>query len=213
MIFTWQSLGCAGLQRSPVSPVGLSWYSEWLRILLVVWEGWWCYHTSGALLRRWATPMQLVGSVSACCCRAVSDQPYFSLIISGGHSERGKRLDSMDSILCQTKECRRFKSDWFIQIKHVTSAYQLYLCLWWWQLASYPGLLTPVFVACSTNVGEGLVELSRVIWRAWTCGGVAHSFCTAVKRLSESKKALPRLSDVEHSVIPWSVFVIGSAQQ
>ena len=26
-------------------------------------------------------------------------------------------------------------------------------------LASYPGLLTPVFVACSTNVGEGLVKL------------------------------------------------------
>ena len=27
------------------------------------------------------------------------------------------------------------------------------------QLASYPGLLTPVFVACSTNVGTGLVKL------------------------------------------------------
>jgi len=26
-------------------------------------------------------------------------------------------------------------------------------------LASYPGLLTPVFVACSTNAGEGLVTL------------------------------------------------------
>jgi len=23
---------------------------------------------------------------------------------------------------------------------------------------------------------------------SWTCGGVAHSFCTAVKQLSESKK-------------------------
>ena len=31
------------------------------------------------------------------------------------------------------------------------------------QLASYPGLLTPVFVACSTNVGEGLVKLSHVV--------------------------------------------------
>jgi len=29
-------------------------------------------------------------------------------------------------------------------------------------LASYPGLLTPAFVACSTNVGEGLVKLSHV---------------------------------------------------
>jgi len=26
-------------------------------------------------------------------------------------------------------------------------------------LASYPGLLTPVFVTCSTNAGEGLVKL------------------------------------------------------
>jgi len=30
------------------------------------------------------------------------------------------------------------------------------------QLASYPGLLTPVFVACSTNAGKGLVKLSHV---------------------------------------------------
>ena len=57
-------------------------------------------------------------------------------------------------------------------------------------LALYPGLrlLAPVFIACSTNVGEGLVKLSHVVWRTWTCGGVAHSFCTAVKWLSESKK-------------------------
>ena len=55
-------------------------------------------------------------------------------------------------------------------------------------LASYPGLLAPAFVDCSTNPGEGLVKLSHVVWRTLTCGGVAHSFCTAVKRLSESKK-------------------------
>ena len=29
-------------------------------------------------------------------------------------------------------------------------------------LASYPGLLTPAFVACSTNTGEGLVKLSHM---------------------------------------------------
>ena len=29
-------------------------------------------------------------------------------------------------------------------------------------LASYPGLLTPVFVACNTNAGESLVKLSHV---------------------------------------------------
>jgi len=55
-------------------------------------------------------------------------------------------------------------------------------------LASYPGLLAQEFVACSTNAGEGLVKLSHVVWCTWTCGGVARSFYTAVKRLSESKK-------------------------
>ena len=59
------------------------------------------------------------------------------------------------------------------------------MCL---RVASYPGLLTPAFVACSTNAGEGLVKLSHLQWRTWTCGGVAHSPCTAVKRLSEPKK-------------------------
>ena len=44
-------------------------------------------------------------------------------------------------------------------------------------IAWYPGLLTPAFVACSTdyNTGEGLVKLSHVVWRTWTRGGVAHS--------------------------------------
>jgi len=31
------------------------------------------------------------------------------------------------------------------------------------KLASYPGLLAPAFVACSTNAGEGLVKLSHVV--------------------------------------------------
>ena len=31
------------------------------------------------------------------------------------------------------------------------------------RLASYPGLLAPAFVACSTNAGEGLVKLSHVV--------------------------------------------------
>ena len=40
-------------------------------------------------------------------------------------------------------------------------------------LASYPGLLTPVFVACDTNAEEGLVKLSRAVtyldvWRSGT---------------------------------------------
>ena len=37
-------------------------------------------------------------------------------------------------------------------------------------LASYPGLLTPAFVTCNTNTGEGLVNCSRAmvyldVWR------------------------------------------------
>ena len=35
-------------------------------------------------------------------------------------------------------------------------------------VASYPGLLAPAFVACSTNIGEGLVKLSHVVWCTWT---------------------------------------------
>ena len=40
-------------------------------------------------------------------------------------------------------------------------------------LASYPGLLTPAFVACSTNAEEGLVKLSCAVtyldvWRSGT---------------------------------------------
>ena len=45
------------------------------------------------------------------------------------------------------------------------------LCLPCVYLASYPGLLTPVFVTCSTNVGEVLVKLhGHVHWRTWTLG-------------------------------------------
>ena len=46
---------------------------------------------------------------------------------------------------------------------------------WQDQLASYPGVLIPAFVACTTNMGEGLVKLSHVVWCTWACGGVAHS--------------------------------------
>ena len=42
-------------------------------------------------------------------------------------------------------------------------------------LASYPGPLTPVFVARNTNMGEGLAKLSHLQWHTWNCGGVAHS--------------------------------------
>jgi len=55
--------------------------------------------------------------------------------------------------------------------------------------SSYPGLFIPASVACSINVGEGLVKIItcsdipvRNLWR------VAFSFCTAVRLLSEPKK-------------------------
>ena len=34
---------------------------------------------------------------------------------------------------------------------------------WAVEIASYPGLLAPVFVACITNEGEGLVKLGHVV--------------------------------------------------
>ena len=55
-------------------------------------------------------------------------------------------------------------------------------------------------------------KMSHMQWYTWTCGGVAHSFCTAVKWLSEPKKSHQhRLHDVERSVILRFVFVISSA--
>jgi len=46
-------------------------------------------------------------------------------------------------------------------------------------VASFPGLLPPVFVTCSTDVGEGLLRLITYsdipghLDVGWTCGGVA----------------------------------------
>ena len=72
----------------------------------------------------------------------------------------------------------------------------------WFTLALYPGLLTPMFVACSTIVEEGLVKLivcSDVPGRWFGCAEEwIHSFCTAVGRLSDPEKRLP---DVSHSVL------------
>ena len=66
-------------------------------------------------------------------------------------------------------------------------------------ITSYPGLLNPVFVACSTNAGEGLVKLGHVVWRTWTCGGVAPS-----RKNSKKASALPIVNTdrrtTEHSI-------------
>ena len=65
-------------------------------------------------------------------------------------------------------------------------------------VASYPGLLAPVFVACSTNAGEGLVKLSHTF--------LLYS-CKAAFWIQDMSLGL---SDVEHSVILWSAFATGS---
>jgi len=70
-------------------------------------------------------------------------------------------------------------------------------------IATYPGLLTPAFVACSTNAGEGLVKLD--VWRSGTF------LLYSCKVAFWNQETSPRLSDVEHSVVLWSVFAIGSA--
>ena len=81
-------------------------------------------------------------------------------------------------------------------------------------LASYPGLLTPVFVTHSTNAGEGSVKLITCndipgrwvnMWRSATY--LLYSCKTAFW----TQETLPRFSDVEHSVVLWSVFGIWSA--
>ena len=53
--------------------------------------------------------------------------------------------------------------------------------------------------------------MSHVVWCTWTCGGVAHSFCTAIKAAFWIRETSPGLSDVERSVVLRSVFAIGSA--
>jgi len=54
---------------------------------------------------------------------------------------------------------------------------------WCLSIALYPGLLTPAFVTCSTNMGEGLVKLSHVVWHTWTCGECHIPTKTASKRV------------------------------
>ena len=76
--------------------------------------------------------------------------------------------------------------------------------------ASYPGLLAPAFVTCSTNTGEGLVKLSRgmTYLDMWRSGTFLLYSCKAAFWIQERST---RLSDVECSVVLRSVFAIGSA--
>jgi len=70
------------------------------------------------------------------CIRKVKlavDQPWW----------RSLQLSSAASIILQI-------SRWFVCVCGVI-------------VATYPGLLAPAFVACSTNAGEGLVKLSHMV--------------------------------------------------
>jgi len=60
------------------------------------------------------------------------------------------------TMLCHEK---RRRSLTLLDYVHASGGEQNSVVGWDVLLASYPGLLTPVFVACSTNTGEGLVEV------------------------------------------------------
>ena len=75
----------------------------------------------------WTAP-SLSESDQYCCTLhygTYSLRPAVLFWWAGQEGERRIRLDTMDSYPCQTPECMRFKSDRSIQIKHVTSAFQL----------------------------------------------------------------------------------------
>ena len=72
----------------------------------------------------------------------------------------------------------------------------------------FQGLSTSVFVACSINTGEGMVKLimcSNIQYLdiGCTCGGLAHSFCTAITQLLS--KAEKHHQDYLMSTTQWSV--------
>jgi len=75
-------------------------------------------------------------------------------------------------------------------------------------IASYPGLLTPAFVACSTHAGEGLVSRAMMYLDVWKNGTILLYNCKAAFWIQETS---PRLCDVNHSVVLWFVFAISSA--
>jgi len=91
-------------------------------------------------------------------------------------------------------------------ITYSRTTYELLLALHTGSLDRTPGLPTPVFVACSTNMGEGLVKLITCNDVPDVCRRVAEYSCAAASK----PKNVARLLDVKRSVTPWSVFVIGS---
>lgn len=56
------------------------------------------------------------------------------------------------------------------------------------QPALYPGLLAPVFIASSANVGYGLVKLVTSLDIRWMAGGVSSDFRIGVQLLSAPEK-------------------------
>ena len=79
---------------------------------------------------------------------------------------------------------------WWFQNEDVTSSYTLLLHKPTVAVALYPGLLTPVFVTCSTNAGEGLVKLSRgmTYLDVWRSGTFLLYSCKAAFWIQESRQ-------------------------
>ena len=59
----------------------------------------------------------------------------------------------------------------------------------------------PVFVACSTNAWEGLVKLSHVQRRTWTCGGVAQSWKSRKRVHYRSQTQTVQQLSVRHQTV------------
>ena len=95
----------------------------------------------------------------------------------------------------------------------------VHVCLWFGPysasvLASFPGLLTPAFVACSTNAWEGLVKLvmcNDVGGRYVDVrrSGTFFLYSSGVAFLTE--ETLARLPDVDRSVAQCPIAVVSSA--
>jgi len=137
------------------------------------------------------TWMEFYFKCHKCTERIVLQTPSFvPRLISSYWRAEGKSLETLGGLYhwIPVSEICRLQSDWRTELlgsvtikwcgKKATCTVDSVRRL---RLASPPGLVAPVFVACSANMGEGLVKLSHVQWCIWTCGGVAHSFSTAIK--------------------------------
>jgi len=99
-----------------------------------------------------------LGSTNSCLNGTVTNTYGFSAPVTAARCSSAIR--SLSSRYSRCKVAFQVQQD-------VSTINALSLAIWAsgrHYLASYPGLLAPVFVTCSTNVGGGLVKLSHVQW-------------------------------------------------